>query len=163
MEVKPKMQRAIYAGTFDPFTNGHYDIVKQAAEIFDELYIVIAANSNKNRMFKASDMIKAIQETVSELDNNIKVLETSELVADIAKSLNCKYLIRGLRNPNDYYYEENIAKINQELNNELNTVYFRAKSDIVSSSFIKEMLLYGKDVAKYVSPPVLRIIKEYNK
>lgn len=153
--------KAIYAGSFDPFTNGHLDIVKQAAEIFDVVYIVIACNSEKNRHYASDKMKSAIKDILAENKiDNVACIMSNELIADKAKELDCTYLIRGLRNPNDYNYEENIAKVNHEINSNLKTIYFRADNEVISSSFIREMFKYHKDISKYVDNNILKIMED---
>lgn len=152
--------KAIYAGSFDPFTNGHLDIVKQASKLFDTIEIVIANNESKVRKYNLTHMADAIFKTL--LENSIEnclMNKTNLLIADYAKNRDITFLIRGLRNPNDYQYEENIAKINKEINPDLNTIYFRADNEVISSSMVRELFKYGKDVSKYVSPYVLEIMK----
>lgn len=153
METK----RALYAGSFDPFTNGHLSIVEKASELFDEVVIGIADNSNKKRNIDIWAMHDAIRESVKHLDNVI-VITISGLIADYCKKKDITYLIRGLRNTSDYLYEENIAKINNEINPDLKTIYFRADNDVISSSMIRELNAYGKDVSKFVPEEVNKLL-----
>ena len=151
--------KAIYPGSFDPFTNGHLDIVKKSAELFGEVYVVIGVNANKRRAFDPAKMTKAIEETVKSLGiTNVKVAAYEGLVAEYAKTNGIKYMIRGLRNNMDYNYEENIAEVNKLINPEMEYVYFRAENVAVSSSMVKELHGYGRDVSAYVPKPVLDII-----
>jgi pantetheine-phosphate adenylyltransferase len=150
----------VYAGSFDPFTNGHLDVLKQVSELFDKVYLVMASNSNKSRRYDLYKIGNAIIKTLDDNNiSNVEVLGTAKLIADFAKEFGATYLIRGLRNTNDYNYEENIAKVNKELNNDLNTIYFRANSDFISSSIVCELIKYGKDVSKYVPKSVLEVIQ----
>jgi len=155
------MKTAIYAGIFDPFTNGHYDIFKQSIELFDTVYLVFSRNYAKKRNYEINNIVKAVSDYLfEELDiNKYKIIISDKLISDLAKELDDTYLIRGLRNPNDYIYEENIAKINKELNSDLNTIYFRTNNEIISSSMVKELFIYGKDISKYVNPYVLEVMK----
>lgn len=149
---------AVYAGSFDPFTNGHLSIVKNASELFDIVYVVIAKNPNKNRNTNINEMCDAITECLKNNElTNCKVLVHTGLIAELCYSLNAKYLVRGLRNTSDYMYEENIAKINLEINPELKTIYFRADNDVISSSMVRELYTYKKDISKYLPPEVLRL------
>lgn len=151
---------AIYPGSFDPFTNGHLDVVKKAALIFDKVVIVIGVNVNKKRMYDADKIKAAIEETLD--DNNITNCEVSiydGLVAEYTKTNNIGYMIRGLRNNMDYNYEENIAEVNKLVNPQLEYIYFRADNVAVSSSMVKELSSFGQDVSKYVPKAVLKIIK----
>lgn len=152
-------KKAIYPGSFDPFTNGHLDIVKKAAEIFDEVYIVIGVNAQKKRTFAAEKMKSAIESTVQALGmNNVRVAIFEGLVAAYAKENGIKYMIRGLRNNMDYNYEENIAEVNKLINPDMEYVYFRAENVALSSSMVKELHGYGQDVSKYLPEAVYAII-----
>ena len=111
---------AIYPGSFDPFTNGHMDMVRKAADIFEHFYIVIGVNSNKRRSFPASTMAEAIEETVRANGiTNCEVVIWDGLVAEFARLNGAEYMIRGLRNNMDYNYEENVAAVNKLINPEL--------------------------------------------
>lgn len=152
--------KAIYPGSFDPFTNGHLDIVKKSAELFGEVYVVIGVNANKRRAFDPAKMTKAIEATVKSLGiTNVKVAAYEGLVAEYAKTNGIKYMIRGLRNNMDYNYEENIAEVNKLINPEMEYVYFRAENVAVSSSMVKELNYYGQDVSGYLPGPVMEIMK----
>ena len=135
-----KIRKALYAGSFDPFTNGHLSIVRKAAELFDEVIIGIANNSNKNRYTDIYNMKNALRNKIEDLSlYNVNVVIIDNLIADYCNKHDIKYLIRGLRNTSDYLYEENIAKINKEINFDLETIYFRADNDVISSSMVREL------------------------
>ena len=152
-------KKAIYPGSFDPFTNGHLDIVKKAAEIFDEVFIVIGINAQKRRTFDAVKMKSAMEKTVQALGmTNVKVAIFEGLVAAYAKENSIEYMIRGLRNNMDYNYEENIAEVNKLINPDMEYVYFRAENVALSSSMVKELHGYGQDVSKYLPEAVYAII-----
>lgn len=151
---------AIYPGSFDPFTNGHLDIVKKAAELFDEVYVLIGVNSKKRRSFDPAKMKDAIEATMQELGlDNVRVVVFEGLVASYAKANDIKYMIRGLRNNMDYNYEENIAEVNKLINPEMEYVYFRAVNAAVSSSMVKELHEYGQDISVYLPGPVYEIMR----
>lgn len=155
--------KAIYAGSFDPFTKGHLDILKQACPLFDRVWLVIAINKAKERDYYSHEIIKEVEKILIRQNlKNVNIYKCDGLIADFAMTLKCDYLIRGIRNPNDYNYEENIAKINSELNPGLKTIYFRANNEIISSSFVKELFSYGKNVSDYVEPEILELM-EYKK
>lgn len=151
------MNRALYAGSFDPFTLGHLDIVLESSKIFDEVFVCIAQNPNKKRAINEYDMADEIRNVVKRYNiENVRVVICDGLVADYCAKNYIKYLIRGLRNTSDYMYEENIAKINTEVNPELRTVYFRANNEVISSSMVKELYNYGKDIRKYLPNEILK-------
>lgn len=156
--------KAIYAGSFDPFTNGHLSIVRETSELFDTLYICIGKNSSKQRFIDENKMQYAIKKVLlREGIINCEVVVFSGMIADFAKELGVDYLVRGLRNSTDYAYEENIAKINSIVNPKLKTIYFRASStdgEVISSSMIREFLKYKKDVSLYVPEDIVELLKE---
>lgn len=152
-------KKAIYPGSFDPFTNGHLDIVKKASVLFDEVYVVIGVNANKHRSFPAEKMQIAIEKTLLDLNmKNVFVTVFDGLIAEYAKVNGIKYMIRGLRNNMDYNYEENIAEVNKLINPDMEYVYFRAENVAVSSSMVKELHGYGQDVSIYLPKPVFDIL-----
>lgn len=155
------MRTAIYAGSFDPFTNGHLDIVKKASKIFDRVIIVIAINTKKSRAYKGDKMCGAISQTLQENRlSNCMVVTYDGLVAELAYDWDVKYLIRGLRNVQDYSYEEEMSKINARLNPNIETIYFRSNRNIISSSMVKELYSFNHDVSKYVPCAVLKLMEE---
>lgn len=151
--------KAIYPGSFDPFTNGHLDIVKKASMLFDEVYVVIGVNAQKRRSFDAMQMKTAIESTMEELGlTNIRVAVLDGLVAEYARENDIHYMIRGLRNNMDYNYEENIAEVNKLINPDMEYVYFRAENVAVSSSMVKELHGYGQNVSKFLPKAVYDIL-----
>ena len=155
------MKTAFYAGSFDPFTNGHLDIVKKASELFDKVVIVIAINTKKSRAYNDDKMCAAIETTLKEHGiTNCTVGKYNGLIADLMSGWNVKYLIRGLRDVVDYNYEENIAKTNKLIYPEIETVYFRADNNI-SSTMVKELYNFGKDVSDYVPTAVFDLMEEH--
>ena len=153
------MRKAIYPGSFDPFTNGHLDIVKKSAALFDEVHVVIGVNSQKKRTFEAESMRKAIEQVMESLQiTNVKVEVYEGLVAEFARQNQIRYMIRGLRNNMDYNYEENIAEVNKLINPAMEYVYFRAENVAVSSSMVKELHTYGLDVSPYLPKAVYDIL-----
>ena len=150
---------AIYPGSFDPFTNGHLDIVKKGSKLFDEVHIIIGINANKKRTYSYDLMKDAIEETLDSMKiTNCEVVVYEGLVAEYTKLNNIGYMIRGLRNNMDYNYEENIAEINKLINPNLEYVYFRAENVAVSSSMVKELNSFGMNVSDFVPPAVEKII-----
>ena len=154
-------KKAIYPGSFDPFTNGHLDIVKKSAGLFEKVYIVIGVNKDKKRAYDAVNMKLAIEKTLkNENITNCEVIVFNGLVAEYTKIEDISYMIRGLRNNMDYFYEENIAEINKLINPSLEYVYFRAENVALSSSMVKELHSFNKDVSKYLPQPVWELIKK---
>lgn len=152
--------KGLFAGSFDPYTMGHHAIVKKAAGLFDELHILIGVNALKRRHYPAPEMAEAICRTLAEdgLDN-VTVVCYEGMVADYCAQHGIRYLVRGLRNSMDYDYEENIAAVNKLLNQELESIYMRADTAAISSSMVRELLSYGKDVSPYLPRPVLELVQ----
>ena len=151
---------AIYPGSFDPFTNGHLDMVIKSSKLFDRVHILIGINAFKTRKFDALEMKAAIEETLMEQGiSNCDVIIHDGLVAEYTNDNGIGYMIRGLRNNMDYNYEENIAEVNKLINAEMEYVYFRAENVAVSSSMVKELHYYGQDVSGYLPGPVMEIMK----
>lgn len=155
------MKKAIFCGSFDPFTNGHLDIVKKASDIFDEVHIIIAINTNKKRFFNEHDMCDAIKSVLYKNNiNNCIVGYYDGLVAEYCIENKITYFVRGLRNSMDYNYEENIAEVNKLINPNIEYVYFRADHVAISSSMIRELINFNKDISKYVPKEILYFIKK---
>lgn len=141
------MMKAAYAGSFDPFTNGHLYIYKQAVQLFgfSNVTILLANNPSKKRYTNIDTMRDILKARVG---LNVDICDG--LVADYCMENDIDYLVRGLRNTSDYMYEEEVAKINSEINPELKTIYFRAKDDVISSTMVRLLNEQGKDISKYV-------------
>ena len=151
---------ALYAGSFDPYTNGHHDIVRKAAALFDEVVVLLGVNVLKRRAFDAEAMRAAIGEALA-ADGlaNARVVVHDGLVADYCAEHGIRYYVRGLRSHTDYNYEEGNAKVNQLLNPKLETIYLRADDAVLSSSMVRELLAFGRSVDAYVPAPVARLLK----
>ena len=153
-------KKAIYPGSFDPFTNGHLDIVKKAAAIFDKVYVVIGINSEKRRSYDCEEMRRAIEAALADCGiTNCVVSVYDGLIAEYTRRNKIGYMVRGLRNNMDYNYEENIAEVNKLIDPKLEYIYFRADNVAVSSSMVKELNHYGLDVSKYLPPAVTAIVQ----
>lgn len=153
-------KKAMFAGSFDPFTNGHLAILKKACGIFDKVYLCIANNPDKKRKYPIEEMVNAIKETIPANNlTNCEVVVCDHLIAEFCKELDVKYIIRGLRDTTDYLYEETITKINHEINPVLETIYLRGENDVISSSMVREFIKYGKHVDKYVPTQILKLIQ----
>jgi len=149
-----------YPGSFDPFTNGHLQIVTKAAKCFDKVIIGVAYNSEKEVRINKEKMKEAIEKTIKEMDfKNVEVVLYSGLTAEMAKKYGANILIRGLRNGTDYQYEENVAETNEKVFG-IDTCYFRAGNlGYVSSSLIMELWNNGVNVEKFVPKYVAEIIE----
>lgn len=154
------MNIGFYAGSFDPFTNGHLHVVRTASKLFDKVIIGIGTNPFKSRRYDNKIMKSAIEETLKlENINNAEVIIYDNLSADTALAYNANFMIRGLRNDMDYTYEENLSLINEEISG-LDTIYIRSGLlGFISSSMVVELIQNGRDVSKYLPVPILNSIK----
>jgi pantetheine-phosphate adenylyltransferase len=153
------MNIGFYAGSFDPFTNGHLHIIKIASKMFDKVIIGIGVNPKKQRRYNESKMAQAIEKVLKCNNiNNCECVIYNGLTVDVAKQYNTTMLIRGIRNGMDYDYEENLALINEEIA-DLDTVYFRAgEYGYISSSMVFELIKNNHKVDKYLPKEILEII-----
>lgn len=140
--ILPK--KALYIGSFDPFTSGHFDILLQAQQLFDEIIIAVAKNPQKKRRIDADICASAITSVTG-----FPVIVSNNLTTDLMERYECEYLIRGLRNTTDYLYEENLIKQYKLLKPDLKVVYFRTEND-VSSSFVYELMKRDKSIKGYI-------------
>lgn len=153
------MNIGFYAGSFDPFTNGHLHVVKVSSKLFDEVVIGIGINLGKTRRYDVDLMKEAIENTLKANNlSNVSVVYYDCLSVEAAKINNANCLIRGIRNGMDYDYEENLAALNEELSN-IDTIYIRAgKLGHISSTMVQELINYGRDVSKYVPQEIIDVI-----
>ena len=159
MTASTTERRALYAGSFDPYTNGHHAIVRKAAALFDRVDVVIGVNVSKRRRFDAAVMQDAIRETLeAEGLDNVRVTLYDGLVAEYCADHGIRWYVRGLRSAMDYAYEENSAQVNRLIDPSLETVYLRADEPAISSSMIRELMAFGRDVNPFVPPAVGRLI-----
>lgn len=143
-----KKRIALFPGSFDPFTNGHKDIVIRGLHMFDEIIIAVGYNSAKSKRYFPVDLIvKKIKEVFKKYPQ-VKVVVYSELTAELARKHGAQYLLRGLRNTTDFEYENSIAQVNRYLYNELETVFLITSPQYASirSSIIREVHLYQGDI-----------------
>lgn len=158
------MKTAVYAGSFDPITSGHFDILKSSTELFDKVIIAVAHNPEKKCLLSTEERIELIKECTQCL-NGIEVLSFDGLTVDFAKQHNAKFLIRGLRNSADFEYENNLAQINLKLNKYIQTVFLTSKPEysFISSSAVRELLYHKCDLSDFVPKTVAEYLyKKFN-
>lgn len=139
---------ALFPGSFDPFTNGHYDIVIRGLKLFDEIIIAIGQNTKKKqRYFPLELMQDKIRDTFSKYDN-IRVITYNELTASLAGKFQARFVLRGLRNTTDFEYENSIAEVNKYLNADLESVFLitSPKYASINSSIIREVHQYQGNI-----------------
>lgn len=154
------MASAVYPGSFDPFTNGHLDIVKKASKLFDHVTIIIAVNPDKKRHYDADNMCTAIEDALKkEGITNCTVGYYEGIIVDLMKRWKVNYIIRGLRDSIDFSYEEKLALVNTTLYPEVEYVYFRADNAVISSSMVKELVKHKvPEVEKFVPSSVFHLL-----
>lgn len=147
--------KAVYPGSFDPLTNGHLDIIKRAAKLYDEVTVAVLVNTTKTGLFTLEERVEMIRQVVAEIPN-VKVDSFVGLLVDYCRNNDIKVIIRGLRAVSDYEYEMQIAQMNRTLNEEVETVFLmtNTKYSFLSSSIVKEVTKFGGDVDGIVPPIV---------
>lgn len=145
------MSKAVYAGSFDPITLGHLDIMERAAKQFETLYVLVTENVEKHPMFTAEERVHLIKKVTAQIPN-VYVSKTNDLVVRFAEKHNATTLIRGLRNVKDFENEIALYHFNRNLNQNIETIVLfpSYKHTYVSSSAIKELVTYHADISMYV-------------
>tara|TARA_B100001094_G_scaffold102971_1_gene99200 strand:- start:1837 stop:2316 length:480 start_codon:yes stop_codon:yes gene_type:complete len=156
------MSIAVYPGTFDPFTNGHKDLVQRAASnIFDKIYICVAENAKKDALFSMSERIDLAKKSLADI-KNIEVIGFSGLLVDFAKELDAKVILRGLRVVSDFEYEFQMSSMNKKLNENIESIFLTPSESyaFLSSTLVKEIAELGGDISGFVSPEVKEALQE---
>ena len=155
------MTVAVYPGTFDPVTNGHLDVLRQALTVFDRVVVAVASNIGKRPMFSAEERVEMFREAVDGW-SGVEVLSSDGLTVDLAARLGARAIVRGVRSTGDLETESQMALMNRRLAPSVTTVSFfpGEPSVYVSSSLVKEVFRFGGDVSHQVPPPVLKALTE---
>ena len=150
---------ALYPGTFDPITNGHFDIIERALGLFDELIIAVADSQSKQPMFTLSERMSMIENSIAHLDN-VKVVSYNNLTVDLAKEHQAKILIRGLRAVSDFEYELQLGYLNHSLDKDIETVYLMPtlENAFISSSIVRNLLSFNGKTAHLLPKEVQAMI-----
>ena len=151
------MNIAIYPGSFDPFTNGHLDILNRACAVFDEVVVLVAINSSKNTFFSLQARVECLKKVLAD-HPRVKVDSYEGLTVDYAKKVGAKHIIRGLRAVTDFEYEFQLASANRFASPGIDMVFFMASAEnsFVSSSVVKELYRNGADISPLVPSEVLK-------
>ncbi len=154
------MKRAIFPGSFDPFTIGHESVVLRALELFDEIIIAIGMNSEKKGFLTVENRMKLIEDVFKDKDS-VSVKQYNKLTISFCKDEGINFILRGLRTASDFEYERAIAQMNRFMENEIETVFLltETKHTPVSSGILREILKYNGDVSKFI--PKNTDIKKY--
>ena len=151
----------VYPGTFDPVTLGHVDIIRRGAHLVDRLVVGVTTNPSKEPMFTVAERMAMVRREVADLAPNIDVVEFDSLLMDFAESQRAGLILRGLRAVADFEYEFQMAGMNQQLNDEIETVFLMADVALqpIASRLVKEIARYGGDIGKFVPPRVVGDVK----
>lgn len=155
------MERLVYPGSFDPITFGHVDIIKRASQFCDELIVAVLKNPSKQSAFSLDERVHMIDICVKDLEN-VSVKSFDGLLAEFVRKTGAKAIIKGLRAVSDYEYELQMAHINKKLNPEMETLFMMASAQysFLSSSTIKDIVLFGGDVSEFIPCEILDIVNK---
>ena len=154
------IKKAMFAGSFDPITNGHLDVIRRASKLFGELQIGILINPNKKSLFTLEERVALVKECTKDLDN-VKVISFEGLLVKYCEQNGINALVRGIRSAADVDYELQMAHMNRELDSSIETIFLpsNTKFSFISSSLIKEVLSFGADIQNLVPEEVLKELK----
>ena len=150
MENKLTKRIALFPGTFDPFTIGHASLVERGLNLVDEIIISIGINDKKKTYFSLEKRLEAIQELYKD-EPRVQVRAYNSLTVDFAQQVHAGFILRGIRTVNDFEYEKNIADVNRMLSGiETFILFTEPKHTHISSSIVRELLRYGKDISPFI-------------
>jgi pantetheine-phosphate adenylyltransferase len=151
------MRTGVYPGTFDPITLGHMDIIRRGAKLVDRLVIGVTTNPSKSPMFSLEERMAMVRRELAGLGEEIEVVSFDSLLMDFAEREGASMIVRGLRAVADFEYEYQMAGMNQQLNDSIETVFLMADVSLqpIASRLVKEIALYGGDISKFVPEAVV--------
>lgn len=146
------MNKVVFAGSFDPITRGHYDMVERASALFDEVIVALGANSSKQTYFSKEDRLLQLKQVFSSFPK-VTVAEYSGLTVEFAQQCGARYLLRGLRNGTDFNYEQSIAQMNFQISG-IDTYFLLTQPHLshISSSVVRDLLKHGRDCSDLLPP-----------
>lgn len=159
------MKTAVYPGTFDPVTNGHIDIIKRASKIFDKLIVVVAIHPEKKTLFTIDERLEMLKRTLKHL-KNVEIDDWDGLLVDYIRKTKANTIVRGMRAISDFEYEFQMALMNRNLYPDIEIIFLfpDEKYTYLSSSIVKELALFGKDVTHLVPKFVNeKLIEKYRR
>jgi pantetheine-phosphate adenylyltransferase len=157
------MKVAVYPGTFDPVTLGHLDIIRRGAHLVDKLVIGVTTNPSKEPMFSTTERLGMVRREVKDIPGNIDVVEFGSLLMDFAEAQGASMILRGLRAVADFEYEFQMAGMNQQLNDDIETVFLMADVSLqpIASKLVKEIARFGGRIDKFVPPAVAEDVRRH--
>ena len=143
-------KKGLFSGTFDPFTIGHYELIKRALCFADEIIIAIGVNTDKKTLFSLEERIDNIKKIYAE-ERRVKVVSYNNLTVDFAKESGVDFILRGIRNISDFDYEKNMAEMNRKLSG-IETIFLFSEPEYgyISSSLVRELISYNKDISNLI-------------
>ena len=156
------MRIGVYPGTFDPITLGHLSIIRRGAKLVDRLVIGVTTNPSKSPMFSLPERMATVEREAAPLGGDIRVVSFNSLLMDFADQQGASLILRGLRALTDFEYEYQMAGMNQQLNDRVETVFLMADAALqpIASTLVKEIARFGGDIAKFVTPAVADEIRD---
>jgi pantetheine-phosphate adenylyltransferase len=157
------MRIAVYPGTFDPITLGHLDIIRRGAHLADKLVIGVTTNPSKEPMFAVAERLAMMRREIVGMPGNVEVVEFDSLLMDFAEAQGAAMILRGLRAVADFEYEFQMAGMNQQLNDQIETVFLMADVSLqpIASKLVKEIARYGGSIDKFVTPAVAEDVRRH--
>ena len=157
------MKVAVYPGTFDPLTLGHLDIIRRGAHLVDRLVIGVTTNPSKEPMFSVAERLAMVKREIAGCGDNIEVVEFDSLLMDFAEAQGAMMILRGLRAVADFEYEFQMAGMNQQLNDDIETVFLMADASLqpIASKLVKEIARFGGAIDKFVTPQVAEDVRRH--
>ena len=158
-------RNVLYPGTFDPITYGHIDLIKKALKIVDTVIVAISENSNKNYLFNSNERLEIVENALyKDLKFNskkVKVITFNSLTTQLCKKMKSKMILRGLRAVSDFEYEYQLAGMNKNLDNNIETMFLMSdiENQIISSNFVKEIIELGGNIKKFTTPSTIKALK----
>jgi pantetheine-phosphate adenylyltransferase len=154
---------AVYPGTFDPITLGHLDIARRGAHLVDRLVVGVTTNPSKEPMFSVAERLQMVRREIGGIGGNIDVVEFDSLLMDFAEAQGASMILRGLRAVADFEYEFQMAGMNQQLNDDIETVFLMADVSLqpIASKLVKEIARYGGAIDKFVTPAVADDVRRH--
>ncbi len=155
------MRIGVYAGTFDPVTNGHLDILRRSLQIFDKVIVAVAESTPKDTFFSLKERVQMLEDATSEIEN-VEVIPFSGLLVDFARKVGAVAVVRGLRVVSDFEYEFQMALMNRRLSDEVETVFLMPSEEYtyLSSSLVMEIAAAGGDISHFVPDVVTERLGE---
>ena len=151
---------AVYPGTFDPITNGHFDLVKRGLKLFDRIIIAVALNPQKKTLFTINERVSLINSMIAN-QTSLEVHVLDKLVVNLCKKYKAETIIRGLRAVSDFEYEFQLAGMNKKLNSNIETMFLMSdvENQIISSKFVKEIANLGGNIDRFVTKSTVKVLK----